>query len=141
MLRRDYIMKLIQQLMDSLFLLLNTKDMDDDLRREELDKFYKNYIGETVHFYQNSSIADIVAFVEDKYGKEEVLYRIEMLSEIMYHDSMLELNIDEQRKKLTKALSVFDYLEENSNTYSIVRAGKIDELKDKLRAIDNDSIV
>lgn len=141
MLRRDYIMKLIQQMMDSLFLLLNKKDMNDDLRREELGKFYKNYIGETAHFYQNSSMEDIVAFVEDKYGKEEVLYRIEMLSEIMYHDSMLELNIEEQQKKLTKALSVFDYLEENSNTYSIVRAGKIDELKDKLRAIDNNSIV
>lgn len=133
MLKRDYIMKLIQQLMDSIFLLLNKQDVDDIYRRKQLEKFYSDYVGQSAEFYLSTSIDKISNFLEDKYGKEEVLFRIEMLSEIMYQDGMLEIDIDKKELKLLKDLSLLEYIEENSNTYSLVRMGKINEIKSIFR--------
>jgi len=129
MLRKDYIMKLIQQMIDSLFLLLNKKDMDEDERKEQLSQLYKSYTGEAEIFYLNTPLKDILIFLEKEYGQEEVLYRIEMLSEIMYHDGMLENDPETKKLKLLKTLSLLNFLEERSNTYSITRIGKIDKIK------------
>lgn len=133
MLRRDFIMKLIQQLMDSLFLLLNEKGLDDDMRKAQLEKFYGDYVGQTQTFYLNASIEEISGFLDEKYGDEEVIYRMEMLSEIMYQDGMLEKDIEVRNAKLLKTLSLLDYLNEYSNTYSVVREGKIEEIKSILQ--------
>lgn len=133
MLRRDFIMKLIQQLMDSLFLLLNEKGMDDDMRKAQLEKFYGDYVGQTQAFYLNASIEEISSFLDEKYGDEELIYRMEMLSEIMYQDGMLEKDTNKKNAKLLKTLSLLDYLDEYSNTYSVVRVGKIEEIKSILQ--------
>ena len=129
MLKRDYILKLIEQLTDAIFLLLNKKDIDEDLRKYQLENFYKDYIGNASEYYLTSSLDDISKFIETRYGGEEVLYRIEMLSEIMYQDGMLESDPLKKEIKLLKDLSLLEYLDENSNTYSIVRQGKIEEIK------------
>lgn len=133
MLQRDYIMKLIQQMIDSLFLLLNKKDIDEDERKSQLNDFYRSYVRGTQDFYVNAPINDILAFIEEEYGKEELIYRVEMLTEIMYQDSMLEDDLKNKKSKMSQNLALLNYLEENSNTYSMLRVGKIDELKKLLK--------
>ena len=133
MLQRDYIMKLIQQMIDSLFLLLNKQDIDENERKSQLNDFYNNYVGGTQNFYINTPVKDIITYIEQEYGKEEVIYRIEMLTEIMYQDSMLEEDLNTKKSKMEQNLALLNYLEENSNTYSMVRVGKIDELKKFLK--------
>lgn len=133
MLQRDYIMKLIQQMIDSLFLLLNKKDIDEDQRKDQLNDFYKSYMRGTQDFFVNSTLDDIIQFLTEEYGTEELIYRVEMLTEIMYQDSMLEQDENLQKDKMRQTLAILNYLEDNSNTYSIVREGKIDELTDKLK--------
>lgn len=133
MLQRDYIMKLIQQMIDSLFLLLNKQDIDENERKSQLNDFYNNYVRGTQNFYINTPVKDIITYIEQEYGKEEVIYRIEMLTEIMYQDSMLEEDLNTKKSKMEQNLALLNYLEENSNTYSMVRVGKIDELKKFLK--------
>lgn len=126
-------MKLIQQMMDSLFLLLNKKDIDDAQRQIELEKFYKDYLGETRDFYTKSSLEDTISYLKEKYGDEDLFFRLQMLSEIMYQDGMLESEERTKELKLLKTLPLLDYLEEYSNTYSLVRVGKIEELNALLK--------
>lgn len=133
MLQRDYIMKLIQQMIDSLFLLLNKQDIDENERKSQLNDFYNNYVRGTQNFYINTPVKDIITYIEQEYGKEEVIYRIEMLTEIMYQDSMLEEDLNTKKSKMEQNLALLNYLEENSNTYSMVRVGKIDGLKKFLK--------
>ncbi len=133
MLQRDYIMKLIQQMIDSLFLLLNKQDIDENERKSQLNDFYNNYVRGTQNFYINTPVKDIITYIEQEYGKEEVIYRIEMLTEIMYQDSMLEEDLNTKKSKMEQNLALLNYLEENSNTYSMIRVGKIDELKKFLK--------
>lgn len=133
MLQRDYIMKLIQQMIDSLFLLLNKQDIDENERKSQLNDFYNNYVRGTQNFYINTPVKDIITYIEQEYGKEEVIYRIEMLTEIMYQDSMLEEDLNTKKSKMEQNLALLNYLEENSSTYSMVRVGKIDELKKFLK--------
>lgn len=118
--------------MDQLFLLLNREDIDEELKKAELGKFYKAYIGETQEFYLNSSQQEILAHLKDEYGVEELITRVEMLSEILYQDGMLESNLEKKSMKLLKTLSFLDYLDEYSGIYSIVREGKIEEIKTML---------
>lgn len=129
MLRKDYIMKLIQQLIESLFLLMNRDDLDDDKRKELFDSFYNDYLSQSQDYYLNASLDNILVHLDTKYGHEEEQYRIEMLSEIMYQDAMMEEESTLKELKLVKALSLFEYLENNSNTYSLVRIGRMDEIK------------
>lgn len=129
MLKRDYIIKLIQQLMDSIFLLLNKQDVDEDYKKNQLERFYADYVGQSAEFYLSAPIDKISNFLEEKYGKEEAPFRIEMLSEIMFQDGMLETDLDKKELKLLKDLSLLEYIEDTSNTYSLVRIGKIDEIK------------
>lgn len=126
-------MKLIQQMIDSLFLLLNKQDIDENERKSQLNDFYNNYVRGTQNFYINTPVKDIITYIEQEYGKEEVIYRIEMLTEIMYQDSMLEEDLNTKKSKMEQNLALLNYLEENSNTYSMIRVGKIDELKKFLK--------
>lgn len=120
-------------MIDSLFLLLNKQDIDENERKSQLNDFYNNYVRGTQNFYINTPVKDIITYIEQEYGKEEVIYRIEMLTEIMYQDSMLEEDLNTKKSKMEQNLALLNYLEENSNTYSMVRVGKIDELKKFLK--------
>lgn len=136
MIRRDYIMKLVQQLLESLFLLLNNKGLDDTTKKEQLEKFYKDYLGEDRDYYYSNDRDVLISFLETKY-RDELLYRIEMLSEIMYQDGIWEQEIGKREVLLRKALSLLLYLDENGNTYSIVRQGKLDTIREVLKSYEN----
>ena len=120
-------------MIDSLFLLLKKQDIDENEKKSQLNDFYNNYVRGTQNFYINTPVKDIITYIEQEYGKEEVIYRIEMLTEIMYQDSMLEEDLNTKKSKMEQNLALLNYLEENSNTYSMVRVGKIDELKKFLK--------
>lgn len=133
MIQKDYILRLIQQLSDSIYLLLDKKDIDEDECREQLYNFYAEYVGESENFYLESPIDDIVRFLEKRFGEEEYLYRLEMLSEIMFQDAMFEQSADLKKNKLAKSYLILTYLEEYSGVYSLVREGKKEAIEGELK--------
>lgn len=132
MLKRDYIMKLIQQLLDSLFLLLNEGDIDNVERERKLKGFYASYLGESSEFYYTSTTDIILNYLKEQYH-DELLQRVEMLSDIMYADVMLKEKSELRNILLEKTLFFMQYLDTNSDTYSLIRKGKIDALLDEIK--------
>ena len=61
------------------------------------------------------------------YGGEELLTRIDMLSELLYQDALLKES-EEQKYLLRKSLFLLNYLDTHSDTFSFERRGKIGEI-------------
>lgn len=125
-------MKLIQQLLDSLFLLLNEGDIDNVERERKLKGFYASYLGESSEFYYTSTTDIILNYLKEQYH-DELLQRVEMLSDIMYADVMLKEKSELRNILLEKTLFFMQYLDTNSDTYSLIRKGKIDALLDEIK--------
>lgn len=120
-------MKLIQQLQDSLFLLLSEKDLTDSERERGLKDFYISYLGQVDDFYYTSTVDEILVYLKQQY-RDELLQRVEMLSDILYADVIAKEKSELKQKLLEKALFFMQYLDENSDTYSLERKGKIEVL-------------
>ncbi|WP_101689362.1 hypothetical protein [Dysgonomonas massiliensis] len=133
MIQRDYIIRLIQQLIDSLFMLFDKKDLSEEELSNQLENMYIDYLDESKIFYRESSMDDVISFLQNRYGDDEYLYRIEMLTEIMYQDGMHDNDKSEKQETLLKALELLVYLDNYSNVYSLVREGKMEAIKKELK--------
>lgn len=134
MIRRDYIMKLIQQLSESLFLLSKDETLDEIERQNRLQEYYKDYLGTDIEFLESSAVETIILSLRERYG-DELLLRVEMLSDIMYVDATSVNEAIENRKLLLQTLHLLSYVDDMSNTYSLVRQGKIDEIRRRLDSV------
>lgn len=132
MIQRDYIIRLIQQLIDSLFMLFDKKDLSEEELSNQLENMYIDYLDESKIFYRESSMDDVISFLQNRYGEGEYLYRIEMLTEIMYQDGIHDNDKSEKQETLLKALELLVYLDNYSNVYSLVREGKMEAIKKEL---------
>lgn len=133
MIQRDYIIRLIQQLIDSLFMLFDKMDLNEEELSNQLENMYIDYLDQSKIFYRESSMDDVISFLQNRYGDDEYLYRIEMLTEIMYQDGMHDNNKSEKQETLLKALELLVYLDNYSNVYSLVREGKMEAIKKELK--------
>lgn len=134
MIRRDYIMKLIQQLSESLFLLSKDESLDEIERQNRLQEYYKDYLGMDIEFLESNNVETIILSLRERYG-DELLLRVEMLSDIMYVDVTSLNEVTGDRKLLLQTLQLLSYVDDNSDTYSLVRQGKIDEIRRKLDSV------
>lgn len=116
MIRRDYIMKLIQQLSESLFLLSKDETLDEIERQNRLQEYYKDYLGTDIEFLESSAVETIILSLRERYG-DELLLRVEMLSDIMYVDATSVNEAIENRKLLLQTLHLLSYVDDMSNTY------------------------
>lgn len=134
MIRRDYIMKLIQQLSESLFLLSKDETLDEIERQNRLQEYYKDYLGTDIEFLESNNVEIIILSLRERYG-DELLLRVEMLSDIMYVDATSVNEAIENRKLLLQTLHLLSYVDDMSDTYSLVRQGKIDEIRRRLDSV------
>ncbi|MDE6180343.1 MAG: hypothetical protein K2G02_04340, partial [Phocaeicola sp.] len=65
------------------------------------------------------------------YEGEELLVRIDMLSELLYQDALLKAPA-EQHFLLKKSLFLLKYMDEHSDTFSLERRRKISEIEEKI---------
>ncbi len=133
MIQRDYIIRLIQQLIDSLFMLFDKMDLNEEEISNLLENMCTDNLDKSKIFYRESSMDDVISFLQNRYGDDEYLYRIEMLTEIMYQDGMHDNNKSEKQETLLKALELLVYLDNYSNVYSLVREGKMEAIKKELK--------
>lgn len=136
MIHRDYIIRLIQQLIDSLFMLLDKKDLNEEEYLNQLDKICEDYLDNDADYFLKASIEDIATSLQQRYGKEEYLYRIEMLTEIMFQDGMHGADEPLKYAKVSKVLELLAYLESYGNIYSLVREGRIEVVRKELEQYD-----
>ena len=132
MLQRDYIMRLLQQFFEALEKLVEERDKKDGPELQlQLQSIYRAYFNHPSTFYYDQDAEYILNEMGQNYGGEELLTRIDMLSELLYQDALLKES-EEQKYLLRKSLFLLNYLDTHSDTFSFERRGKIGEIKKKI---------
>lgn len=139
MLRRDYILKLIQDLFAAIANLLE-REGDETVRQKEIEALYATFGGDKDFFRQAeedemvSAIARVAASAQgvspEQLSAEEMLQRIELLAALMYADfKVSNLSDDLRRDVAVRALSLYNRVIDSSDTYSQERFDRVDELE------------
>ena len=137
MLRRDYLLKLIQDLFAAISALLD-KDGDEVDKQRRIESLYTLF-GANADFFREASVADIVSTVAqtaadgggvppDEVSKSEMEQRLELLASLLYADFKVS-NSTSGLDVAERALELFLMVDKSSDTYSFERLDKISELK------------
>lgn len=133
MLKRDYILRLIQEFAEALALL---KRKDTGRQKDELKKMYDQYVGPYT-FYHTGTIDEVMTSF-GRYPQQERAERMEMLAELYYTEAGLT-PVAGGTELLRKALALFDFIDRHDKTYSMVRQAKMAEIKKRVEEADADS--
>lgn len=142
MLRRDYILKLIQDLFAAISNLLEGEG--DELRRQrDIEALYTEF-GADKDFFRSASEPDMVSRVvrvaaegsgvsPDEVPKDELLKRLELLATLMYADfKVSDISEGLRHDVAIRSLALFQRVNDSSEDYSFDRINKINELQDYL---------
>ena len=125
-------MRLLQQFFETLEKLVEERDKKNGPELQlQLQSIYRAYFNHPPTFYYNQDAEYILNEMGQNYGGEELLTRIDMLSELLHQDALLK-ELEEQKHLLRKSLFLLKYLDEHSNTFSFERKGKIEEIEKKI---------
>lgn len=125
-------MRLLQQFFETLEKLVEERDKKNGPELQlQLQSIYRAYFNHPPTFYYNQDAEYILNEMRQNYGGEELLTRINMLSELLHQDALLK-EPEEQKYLLRKSLFLLKYLDEHSNTFSFERKGKIEEIEKKI---------
>ena len=125
-------MRLLQQFFEALEKLVEERDKKNGPELQlQLQSIYRAYFNHPPTFYYNQDAEYILNEMGQNYGGEELLTRINMLSELLHQDALLK-EPEEQKYLLRKSLFLLKYLDEHSNTFSFERKGKIEEIEKKI---------
>ncbi|GFI01042.1 hypothetical protein [uncultured Phocaeicola sp.] len=125
-------MRLLQQFFETLEKLVEERDKKNGPELQlQLQSIYRAYFNHPPTFYYDQDAEYILNEMRQNYGGEELLTRINMLSELLHQDALLK-EPEEQKYLLRKSLFLLKYLDEHSNTFSFERKGKIEEIEKKI---------
>lgn len=132
MIERDYIMRILKQFFDMLQKLINNIDTSKEETLElELNGLCLKFLGNSIEFYSDIEDHNII----DSLGQgspSEVQARATMLSELLYH-RVIGLDDELERTRLAKnVLTLLNYIDEHSNTYSFERFSRISQMETML---------
>lgn len=125
-------MRLLQQFVEALEKLVEERGKKDGPELQlQLQSIYRAYFNHPHTFYYDHDAEYILNDLGQNYGGEELLTRIDMLSELLHQDALLKES-EEQAYLLRKSLFLLKYLDEHSDTFSFERRGKISEIEKKI---------
>ena len=124
MLQKDYFIRLIEEFAIAIQRFLEKaegKRTDEDLK-----ELYREYVG-LFQDLRNLSAEEAVEYASRTWEAREQMPRLEMLAELWY----VEASYKQQPLKdmlLEKALRLFQYVDQHSTEYSLVRLSKMDKI-------------
>lgn len=140
MLRRDYLLKLIQDVFASIAALLR-RDGDEVERRRQVEALYALFGGDSDFFRQAAddemiaAVARVAAYSQGgldpgQVPVDEMVRRIELLAALLYADfKVSDLQEGLRRDVAARSLSLYKRVVEASDTYSQERFDRIGELE------------
>jgi len=133
MIRKDYILSLIQDFFSKLNEVIQKKEeTEPDLipKKEPFLKLYEEYLKFEPKEAYNISIENLEKHIDANFAKEQHNVRMEMMAELLYKDALNYEHNDEERKNLAdKSLTIYKLLEIAERTFSFDRNAKMSELK------------
>lgn len=134
MFEKDYIIRLLNQFFEDLNAFLHRKNAVN--RQEDWQDLYNAYTGDYT-FYHTAG-ADEIFQSFHTYEGEERNYRMQILAELYLQEAQTVLLPPEDKKALLeKSLLIWEYIDRNSDTYSIERKQRIDSINDRLQEYRN----
>lgn len=130
MLERDYIKRLIRQFFDALEKLIEKKEyLPQENIQLEFEGMYRTYFLESKEFFCTHDSEYLLMYLCQTFERYELLDRVEILSELLYQDALIQSSPDQQKNMLEKSLYLLEYLDQHSDTFSFERKGKIAGIK------------
>lgn len=104
-------------------------EKDIDKRTDEdLKELYSQYVG-SYDVLRNLSLDEIMEYAREQWKPEERVERLNMLAELLYTEGSYK-NAPLRDMLLNKAYHLFDYCENNGNTYSLDRKQKMAKIRE-----------
>ena len=128
MLQKDYFLRLIEEFAIAIQRFL--EKAEGRRTDEDLKELYREYVGPYEQL-RNLSVEEAVDYACQTWEESQQMSRLEMLAELWYS----EASYKEHPLKdmlLEKALRLFQYVDRHSTEYSLVRLGKIEQIKTML---------
>lgn len=139
MLRRDYFLKLIQDLFAAIGDLFRD-DIGQDEKSSRIESLYTQF-GDTAQFFRSATTSDAVATIArtaanaqgvkpDDLTADEMRQRVDLLASLLYADFKYARLSDGMRRDVAeRALDLALMVDETTDTFSLERLDRIDDLK------------
>lgn len=129
MFEKDYLMRLIQTLLDAINKIVNCIDKEDiEGAKIQLSDSFR-LLGNKEEYFLNTHCKELIEFFKLKEG--DYLKRVQLLAELFYLDARIEKNDILKLKKIKKAKTLFQHYTKFSKEYSF-------EVSNKLILINNE---
>ena len=126
MLHQDYFIRVLREFFDALARAMRKEGED---RSQAVHELYREYLGE-YECWQNANVEEAMELLA-RYPEEQRLSRMEMLAELYYAEAELR-TYPISETLLERALTLFEYLDRHSDTFSIIRGMKVDDIRRRL---------
>lgn len=126
MIRQDYLLVIIEQFFQAITKLLHKKEENPDYLSLEIDKIYTRFLNSNRTFFLSAQMSDIYrVFQQSKYE----LAQAEMLAELFYRELQLFNPSQKNAEIAAKLIELYDYIDVNSQTYSLDRSNRRKEVE------------
>ena len=126
-------MRLISIFMNALNRIINCIDLDDiENAKVQINEAYTLLDADSSYFL-NNSLDNIIVFFKTKEG--DYLKRIQMLSQLMYYDSLVQEADLMKQQKLKKTIALLEYQNLYTEEYSLELNAKLSQMKNTLLQI------
>ena len=134
---RDYLMRLITVFMNALSRIINCIDLNDiENAKTQINKAYA-FLDADSNYFQDSDLETIILFFKNKEG--DYFKRVQMLSQLLYYDSLVQSSGIKKQQKLKKAIALLEYQNIYSEEYSLELNNQLSQMKNTLLQIDNEN--
>ena len=130
MLERDYIKRLIRQFFEAIEKLKEEKEKEDiPTVQLQVNSMYTAYFLKSASFFYEQDTEFAIQYLASSFSPDELLERVEMLSELFYQDALLKATHEARKDLLKKSLSLLTFLDTHSDTFSFERRAKMANLQ------------
>ena len=130
MFEKDYLMRLIQTLMDAINRIVNSIDKDDiEGAKIQLSDSFR-LLGNQDEYFYNTEYEELIEFFKLEEGN--YLKRVEFLAELIYLDATIEEEKTSKFEKFEKSKNLFQHYIEYSKEYSFDLNNKLILIKNEL---------
>lgn len=132
MLRRDYLMRLVQELATAIDRLLHDREATLTRKQQELASLYR-LSGFDADLLRSSATDEILRYIAAMDYNDQYLQRVDMAAQLLWADAMLYIGPIEQLRHLRlTALELYQYLDQHVDDFSLTRQQRIDRLRQLL---------
>jgi hypothetical protein len=133
--KQDFIERIIEQgviVLRTLCGMDNPKNEEVEDIQIQLKDLYKNYFNKHYTFFYNENIETIINSIKEEHNSKDSLKLFELLADFLFTDAKHQNDKFLQKQLTAKAYDLLNYIENNSDTYSINRNNKVTELREYL---------